>query len=114
MKKSILFLSFSFSFFMIFSNLQAATWTSCLQPQNVQKTAQTTSTVSFDWDDCECIPTEYRVYYVVNGNASQEFAVTSSDFTFTGLSAGTYDFYFYTVCGTQQSAAIIITDIVQG
>ncbi len=112
MKQSILFLSFLFSFFMGFTNPQPADWTTCPEPENVHKTAQTYSTVSFDWDDCECIPTEYRVFYVVNGNASQEFATTSSDFNFTGLSAGTYDFYFYAVCGTQQSASIIIEDVV--
>ena len=87
--------------------------TTCSAPANVTKTAQTETSVSFDWDDCGCNPTEYQVYYTVGSQTSSVYSTTSSDITFTGLTDGTYRFHFYTVCGTEVSS-IIIDEVLIG
>lgn len=88
-------------------------WTECLTPTNVTVTSQTDSSVTFDWDDCGCDATEYRVFYVKSGQASQEVSTGSSNISFTGLSAGSYRFYIYTVCSGGMSS-IIIEEIMMG
>ncbi len=65
----------------------------------------------FDWDDCGCDFTEYRTFWVKSGQAGAQYATTSSNYTYTGLSAGTYQFHFYTVCGGEASS-IIIDEVV--
>src|SRR5690606_38217555 len=90
-----------------FSNPNSTALASCPAPTNLTKTFQSTSSVGFDWDDCGCSPTEYRAYFVRGGQASPEYSTTDSNITFSGLSAGTYQFHFYTVCGGVVSSIII-------
>ena len=106
---SILLFSFSFGF----SNSNNAEWNNCPPPSNIIVTSQTATSVSFDWDDCGCAVTEYRVYFEKDGLNSQEYSASSSDISFAGLSAGSYRFYFYTACGGTVSS-IIIDDVVMG
>ncbi len=106
---SILLLSCSFGF----SSSNTAGLTECPTPENVSVVSQSTNAVSFDWDDCGCAFTEYRVFFVKGGQASTEYSSTTSNISFTGLSAGMYRFYFYTVCEGGVSS-IIIDDIVIG
>lgn len=82
----------------------------CPPPANVALTAQFGGAASFDWDDCGC-DSEYRVYFVRNGQAGPEFSTWNSAITITGLPAGTYQFCFYTVCGGETSA-IIVEEVV--
>ena len=88
--------------------------TECPAPTNITIVSQNTSSVSFDWDDCGCALTEYRVFYVKGGQTSQEASTGSSNISFTELTmGGTYQFHFYTVCGGGVSS-IIIEDVVFG
>ena len=82
----------------------------CPPPANVALTAQFGGAATFDWDDCGCDGT-YHVYFVRNGQASPEFVTGVSGITISGLTAGTYQFCFYTVCGGEPSA-IIVEEVV--
>lgn len=89
----------------------ATNLTNCPNPSNLVKTSQTDASVSYDWDDCGCENVEYRAYFEVNGQVGQTQVSSSSNMTFTGLSAGVYRFYFYSVCEGVVSH-IIIDEIV--
>ncbi|MCB0531493.1 MAG: fibronectin type III domain-containing protein [Lewinellaceae bacterium] len=79
----------------------------CPPPGNVTLTAQTKTSASFDWDHCSCGTPEYHVYYVKNGQTGPQFITGNSEITITGLTAGTYQFYFYSQCGGVVSAIIV-------
>lgn len=96
-----------------FSSPNPAGFSGCPALTNLSLVAQTDSSVSFDWDDCGCDLTEYRAYFVRGGQSSTEYPTTSSNITFSGLSAGTYQFCFYTVCGGVVSS-IIVDEVVIG
>lgn len=82
--------------------------TSCPEPTNVHVAGQSSGSISFDWDDCGCIAFVYKVKYVrhSDGYTSAVYTTTSSNFTFTGLQAGTHTFYFWTECGGEPSGII--------
>lgn len=106
--KNFFFVSvFLATFFFGFANPANNDFTSCPAPTNVTKVDQTSNSISFEWDDCGCVATEYRVYYVKNGQTSPEFATTDPNISIGGLSAGNYQFYFYTVCGSGNSFIIV-------
>lgn len=86
----------------------------CPEPTNVQVVAETGSSITFDWDDCGCATPTYQVYYKRGSYTSAEYTTTDSRFTFSGLSAGNYSFFFYTVCGAEASSMIIIVDTMEG
>ena len=87
----------------------------CPFPQNVTKVAETSSSISFDWDDCGCTAPTYEVYFVKDGNTSTTYKTSSSDFTFTNLAVGEYEFYFQTNCGGGTiSGIIVIDDLITG
>lgn len=86
--------------------------TTCTAPANVTVASQGTASVTFDWDDAGFGLTEYRVFYVRGGYTSPEYATTNSNFTYSSLAAGLYDFYFYTVCERGESDIIVIEDLV--
>lgn len=103
-----LLLSCSFGF----SSTNTTLDSTCQPPSSLNITSQTDSSISFDWDDCGCDLTEYRVYFVRGGQASSEYPTASSNITFSGLSAGAYEFHFYTVCSGAASSIIIDEVIV--
>jgi hypothetical protein len=105
---SSLLLSCSFGF----SSTNTPEDSTCQPPSNLNITSQTDSSISFDWDDCGCDLTAYRIYYVRGGQASSEYPTTCSNITFSGLSAGAYQFHFYTVCSGATSSIIIDEVIV--
>jgi hypothetical protein len=49
-----------------------------------------------------------------DGFTSPDFFTTSTNYTFANLTAGTYAFYFYSVCGEETSSGFIVTDDVIG
>lgn len=111
MKNHLKFLAFLLPLSFAFSNPESPD-TTCPAPSNVHVTAKTSSSISFDWDDCGCFQTGYKVKYVRQGDGynSPEYSTGSSAFTFSGLQAGTYTFYFKTDCGGEVSGAIVIED----
>ena len=110
MKTMILFLSFMLTSTLSFSNQQTTAPDTCPAPSNVS-VVSTDATFTFDWDDCGCSSSEYRVYYKRGGNTSPEYSTSISEITFTGLAPGNYEFHFYTVCGGPASA-IILEEVV--
>jgi len=90
--------------------------TTCNAPSNVHVVSSTSNSKTFDWDNCNCFSTGYEVWYLrkSDGYTSQAVTVTASEYTFTGLQAGAYTFYFRTKCGTQKSDIIGIDDIENG
>ena len=113
MKKLLFFLALFLPFTFGFSMPEVENLTTCSDPANVSVVSKTSSSISFDWDDCGCGQTEYRVYYVQGEYVSPESSTTSSSFTYTGLSAGTYSFYFYTVCGAEVSGFVVLEDTLE-
>ena len=107
MKTIFFFLSCMFATTLGFSNHQTVAPDTCPAPANVSLVSQTDSTITFDWDDCGCSPSEYRVYYKRGSETSSEFTTGSSEITFAGLASGNYEFYFYTACGGPMSAIIL-------
>lgn len=83
----------------------------CPPPGNIILTAKTSSSVSFDWENCSCGTPAYHIYYVKNGQMGPVYLTGNSEITITGLSAGTYQFYFSTQCDGETSA-IIIEEII--
>ncbi len=88
--------------------------TSCSAPTNVQVTAKSSGSVTFDWDDYDGNPNGYKVKYLrqSDGYTSPEYFTGTSDFTFSSLPAGRYTFYFKTDCGGEVSGIIIIEDLI--
>lgn len=84
----------------------------CPPPANVTETGKTSSSISFDWDDVA--GSTFLVYYTRDDYTSSVFTASVSNFTFSGLPAGTYDFYFQTDCGAEMSEIIGITDVIVG
>ncbi|MCB0522472.1 MAG: fibronectin type III domain-containing protein [Lewinellaceae bacterium] len=111
MKKSLFFFVLAITTCLAFTNAANAQLDGCPAPANLTVTAQDDGSVSFDWDDCGCSSPVYRVYYENNGFSGPVYSTGSSSITVSGLSAGTYRFYFYTVCGEGMSS-IIIEDII--
>jgi hypothetical protein len=106
---------FAFLLTMLFASANPQSpETSCPAPSNVQVTGSGSDYISFDWDNCNCFATGFKVQYqrLSDGYTSGEVLVTSSDYTFSGLQAGDYKFFFKTVCGVETSAAIVIEDRV--
>ena len=84
----------------------------CLPPE-VSVTNHSSGSASFAWDTVDGA-IEYKIYYT-----RQEDVYTSSpvmtggtSFTFSNLPAGTYDFYFYTVCEGGSSSGFVIDDLM--
>lgn len=109
-------ISLLFSFFFVFSN-PANIDTTCPQPSNVHVTANGGGAISFDWNDCGCATGAiYKVQYVrlSDNYVSSTFPATSSDYVFSSLQSGNYEFYFWTDCGGgDASEAIVIEDSVE-
>lgn len=83
----------------------------CPAPENVSITAKTSGSISFDWDAVG--GGSYLVYYVRQDDdyISPTYSTTNSEYSFSGLSAGTYDFFFVTDCGSELSGGVGIEDI---
>ena len=83
------------------------------QPPTVSKTGQGPKSVSFAWNAVSGA-TGYRVWYV-NKSTDYGSAVLSTGNTsisFSNLESGTYDFYFQTACGDENSEYVVIEDVV--
>ena len=90
------------------------TTTSCPAPANVSKVFSASSSISYDWDDCTggCLRYEVRYVRLADGYTSSWYSTSVSNFTFSGLASGDYQFLFKTVCIGGASEALIIEDII--
>lgn len=82
---------------------------------NLHVVSQSSNSVTFDWDDCDCAPKIYTVKYVrvSDGYTSPEFQTANSNYTFGNLSSGTYQFFFKVDCNGGSSGFIGEDDQVQ-
>ncbi len=110
MKKILFFIAFFLPVVFAFSPA-ASVDASCDTPGNVHKTGSTDASMTFAWDASG--GTGYKVYYVrrSDGYTSQQWTTTNTSFTFPGLSAGAYSFYFASVCGGEVSGYIVVDDL---
>ncbi|MEI6410570.1 MAG: hypothetical protein WCR52_14365 [Bacteroidota bacterium] len=89
-----------------------ATELACPTP-NVSKTGQGSGSISFAWGPVSGAAS-YNVWYVRkdNNTSSAVFNTATNSFTFSGLEAGNYRFYFSTVCADGSSEYVIIDELV--
>ncbi|MEZ4934793.1 MAG: fibronectin type III domain-containing protein [Saprospiraceae bacterium] len=111
MKKTIFLVLFAMTMVLAFAN---ECETTCDAPNNVVVVSKSSGSISFDWDDCAGGCLEYEVRYVrLSDNYTSSWrTVSSSDYSFTGLYDGGYEFQFRTVCGGGVSGFIVIEDNV--
>lgn len=107
-----------FSFVLLFSSFGLSDIASspssyCTPPVNLSISAQSQNTINFDWDDSAFSDSEFAIYYTKDGQTSSIYTTNKSEISFAGLPAGTYRFYFYSVCGGTASS-IIIEDVMIG
>ena len=90
----------------------ASTDCTCGTPTNVHKTGSTLTSATYAWNAVGGAAS-YKVKYVrqSDGYQSSEWTTSSTSFTFTGLAAGAYKFYFATNCDGEASDFIVIDDI---
>ncbi|MBI1228449.1 MAG: hypothetical protein GC192_24655 [Bacteroidetes bacterium] len=88
--------------------------TTCPTPTNGHVTSKSSGTISFDWDDCGCAGSTYKIWYYRSDDSytSPEYSTSTSYYTFNSLSSGTYTFYYKTVCIDGESDGIIVVDEV--
>jgi Fibronectin type III domain len=112
MKNLLSVFAFLIPMLFAFANPQSPE-TTCPAPSNVHVTGTGSGSISFDWDNCNCFSTGFTVKYqrLSDGYTSPEVSVTSSNHTFSGLQAGSYKFFFKTVCGSEVSGIIGIEDV---
>jgi len=74
---------------------------------------QSASSITFSWAPVSGA-SQYKTWYRRHGasETSQQLGTSNTQFTYSGLPSGTYDFYFVTVCGSEMSGFIIIEDLV--
>ncbi len=113
MKKLVFLLAFAMTLTFSFANESITT---CGAPTNVTATNYSSGAISFDWDDCGTTCTGYEVQFVrlSDGYKSGWLSTSNSDYTFSGLQAGNYEFQFRTVCGGGVSSIIGIEDVITG
>lgn len=84
---------------------------SCEAP-SVVKTAHSSGYISFSWT---AVPgMEYKTWYVrlSDNYTSQELTSYSASVSYSGLPAGSYRFYFQTICGEGGSSYVVIDDLM--
>ncbi len=84
-------------------------------PPDVRVTTQTYNSVSFAWD-AVLGASGYKVRYYRQEDhyTSSETTTGNTYITYSNLPAGTYVFYFSTVCGGESSQEIIVDDLIMG
>lgn len=111
MKKMIFLVLFAMTMALGFANEFETT---CDAPNNVVVVSKSSGSISFDWDDCSGGCVEYEVRYVrlSDNYVSSWRTASSSNYSFTGLPDGGYEFQFRTVCVGDVSGFIVIEDNV--
>ena len=85
----------------------------CPGISNLQKTGQTSASISYAWSNAY-FGAQYKVWYVrqEDGYTSGYFYSYSPAYTFSGLSAGHYTFYFQALCEGEVSNYVGIEDTI--
>lgn len=98
---------------LVFSTA-AAKQITCPAP-NVTVTDRTATSIGFAWDSVAG-GTVYKVWYTREEDNYTSSVITTGSHTisFTNLPAGTYTFYFSTVCPGESSTNYVFEDILMG
>ncbi len=114
MKKLILFLLLTLPLTFAFTPVPTAT-TTCNAPGNVQVVSSTTNSVTYGWDAVYGA-SGYQVYYTREEDSytSSTYSTTSTSYTFSNLSPGTYNLFVATDCETVISGFLVIEDHIVG
>ena len=83
----------------------------CEAVANVQITGQGSGSISFSWQG-DYDATEYKLWYQRQSDSytSAPVFITASSYSFSGLAAGNYSFYFGKQCDSELSDIIGIED----
>ena len=113
MKQFLFLLAFLLPTAFGFSSWTAAPVITCSTPQDVTKTDETATSISFSWRAEQGV--SYKVKYSRTGFTSGYFPSTGASYTFSNLTVGgEYTFYFYSVCGEETSLPFIVIDDISG
>lgn len=95
-------------------SIPASVYLTC-DPPSPSVTERSSNSVSFAWLAVSSA-SGYRVWYHrAEDNYTSPVTTTGTNaISYSDLLAGTYDFYFVTVCGEQHSQSIIIDDLMMG
>ncbi len=82
-----------------------ATFYNCPEIGGLQKTGETSNSISYAWSNSGA---QYKLWYTREEDTytSSFFYTYSTSYSFTGLSAGHYTFYFQALCGAETSGYI--------
>jgi hypothetical protein len=85
----------------------------CPNISDLQKTAETSNSITYSWNNAYS-GAQYRVWYSRQEDSytSGFFYTYNTAYTFTGLSAGHYTFYFQAICGGETSGYIGTEDLI--
>ena len=83
----------------------------CPDVSGLQKTGETSNSISYAWSNTGA---EYKLWYTREEDTyTSSFIYTyNTSYSFTGLSAGHYTFYFQALCGAETSGYIGAEDII--
>ena len=83
----------------------------CPDVSGLQKTSETSSSISYAWSNAGA---QYKLWYTREEDAfTSSFIYTyNTSYSFAGLSAGHYTFYFQALCGAETSGYIGDEDII--
>ncbi len=113
MFKSFFVLLFFLPFSLGISSNMETTVSTCPEVTNVQRTGQTTSSISYSWNAASGA-TGYKVWFEkADGTVGGTTTVQGTSHTFANLTAGSYTFYFQSICPSGSSGFIGIEDILQ-
>lgn len=84
-------------------------------PPNASVSGQSSNSVSFVWDPV-LGASGYKVWYyrVEDHYTSAETTTGNNNIVYSNLPAGTYVFYFATICGGETSQVFIVDDLIMG
>jgi len=114
MLKILIFLLLLLPLTFGFSSREVSGSCNCPSVSNVQKTGQTSTSISFSWNGPQGA-TGYNVWYdsQTDQNSSAYYYSTSASYEFTNLTPGNYTFYFEVICGEVSSGWVGVEDVVQ-
>ena len=80
---------------------------------DVTITDRSAGAVSFSWSAASGA-TAYKIWYYRSEDhyTSSEITTGNTSVSFSNLPAGTYDFYFATICGGGSSSFIVVDDLI--
>ncbi|MEZ4961425.1 MAG: fibronectin type III domain-containing protein [Saprospiraceae bacterium] len=113
MLKTLVFLWLALPFLPGLTSGPPAVTCDCPDIADLQKTGQTSNSITFEWSPVDGATTYKVRYYRQDDQYTSSFQYTGqTSLSFTNLPEGTYTFYFMAVCGSGESG-IVVEDLIQ-